>query len=322
MGVGSIPHVGAVIVVSLGCETVDAERVAREIAAHGKPAHLIRIQEHGGTRKAAAAGTELARRLCSELARMERFETPIDQLVVGVECGGSDGYSGLSANPAVGVASDLLVAAGATVVFSETTECLGAEHLLARQAATPEIATQIVDLVRRVEKELELGAGSNLNDITPGNLAGGLTTIEEKSLGCIRKAGTTPIQEVIGYGERPSRRGLIMMDTPGQDLESVTALVAGGAQIIVFTTGRGTPTGSVAVPVLKVCSNTPAFEAMREDLDLDTGTVLTGSEALHAAGSRIFDEIAAVSSGKLVAAELGGHREFAVRRGGTACVVY
>lgn len=322
IGTGANPNVGAVVVVSLGCETVDAERVVREIAAHGKPAELVRIQERGGTKRAAEVGAGVAARLRADLAGAGRGAAPLSKLIVGVECGASDGQSGLSANPVTGVAADLLVKAGATVVFSETTECLGAEHLLALQAETPEIGRQIVAVVRRVESELERGAGSDLNDITPGNVAGGLSTIEEKSLGCIRKAGTAPIREVIAYGERPSRTGLILMDTPGQDLESVTALVAGGAQIVVFTTGRGTPTGAAAAPVLKVCSNTPTFQRLRDDLDLDAGTVLSGQETLAEAGERLFREIVAVASGKPVAAELGGHYEFAVRRGGSACIVY
>ncbi len=321
-GFGRNPNVGAVILVSLGCETVSAERVAGEIARSGKPVELVVIQRDGGSAASIRKGRRIARRLARRLESEARVEIPVNQLTVGVECGASDAFSGLSANPAAGVMSDILVRCGGTVVLSETTEMIGAEHILVGQARSEDVGRALLGIVHRTEGELAQIGGSPLGDITPGNIEGGLSTIEEKSLGCIRKAGTSPIQEVVGYGYAPSARGLVVMDTPGHDIESMTGMVAGGAQVIVFTTGRGTPTGNPIAPVIKVASNSLVARSLPDVIDVHAGDVLEGSSSLDATGIRIFEHLLAVASGRLTFSEKMGHREFALRRHGTVCTLY
>jgi len=211
------------------------------------------------------------------------------------------------------VASDLVVKAGGTVILSEVPEFIGAEHLLAARAADPSIAAQIVEAVLRREQEANrMGVDMRGSQPTPGNMAGGLTTIEEKSLGTISKGGSTPIREFLRYAYRPTQRGLVIMDTPGNDPESVTAMAAGGAQVVVFTTGRGSPTGCPIAPVVKVASNSAMYHRLRDDMDLDAGTMISAGESLVSVGQRIFDEIVAAASGKQTAAETWGHKEFAI----------
>jgi len=205
------------------------------------------------------------------------------------------------------------LAEGGTVILSETTEMIGAEHVLAKRAAAPEIARQVKALVRGREREIRaLGDSLMGGNPSPGNLAGGITTLEEKSLGCIYKAGRGAIQEVLEFGQRPSRRGLVIMDTPGNDVESLTGMAAGGAQIGLFTTGRGSPVGCAFMPVLKVASNTPMFERMRPNMDINAGTILDGSESLRSVGERIFNAIVEVASGRKTKAEALGYQDFVV----------
>ncbi len=308
----SHPNVGAVLLIGLGCESIPTIEMAEELAGRGIIVQRLTIQEEGGSLTTYERGLGIARELLQEVSNARREPISLSELTVGVECGGSDAWSGVTANPAVGVASDLVVAAGGTVILSETPEFIGAEHLLAARAASPEVARQILEIVaRREEGVRRMGVDMRGANPTPGNIAGGLTTIEEKSLGTISKGGSSPIQEVVGYARRPTRRGLVIMDTPGNDLQSVTAIVAGGAQVVVFTTGRGTPTGNPIAPVIKVATNTPMYERLRDDIDVNAGTVLAG-ESLADVGRRIFEEIVAVASGRQPAAEIWGHREFAI----------
>jgi altronate dehydratase large subunit len=219
----------------------------------------------------------------------------------------------VTANPAVGVAGDRVVRSGGTVILSEVTEFIGAEHLLEARSATPEIARQIAEAtLRREAAARRLGVDMRGGQPSPGNIAGGLTTIEEKSLGAIAKGGSTAVREFVGYAHRPSTRGLVVMDTPGSDPESVAAMVAGGAQVVIFTTGRGSPTGCPIAPVIKVCSNSATYRRLSEDIDLDAGTIVEAGEPLADTGRRIFEEIMAVANGKQTAAEAWGHREFAI----------
>jgi altronate dehydratase large subunit len=312
-GTATHPNVGAVLLVGLGCETIDTRPLADEVAATGKPAGCLLIQDEGGTRPAVARGVELAQALWGQ-ARIAARE-PIDpsELIVGTECGGSDGFSGISANPAVGAAADRLTESGGTVILSEVTEFIGAEHILARRARDAATASALVGLIERREREAA-AAGVDLMgaQINPGNFEGGLTTPEEKSLGTILKGGSGPLQEVIAYAQRPSSRGLVVMDTPGEDVESMTGMVAGGAQIIVFTTGRGTPTGNAIAPVIKVASHSALYRRWAEDIDVDAGSILDGRESIGAAGQRIFDWLCAVVNGQLTCSEELGHREFAI----------
>jgi altronate dehydratase large subunit len=306
------PNVGAVLLIGLGCETMPTVEMSHELREQGVTLQHLLIQEVGGSRAAVERGVSLARELLQEAAGARREPVPVSKLMVGVECGGSDAWSGVTANPAVGVAADLLVALGGTVVLSEVTEFIGAERLLAARAASPEVAQRILAAVARREAVTkELGVDLRGAQPSPGNMAGGLTTIEEKSLGAIAKGGTAPVREFLAYGQRPTAQGLVVMDTAGNDLESVTAMVAGGAQVILFTTGRGSPVGNPIAPVIKVASNTPVYKRLLDDMDLNAGTVIAG-EPLNEVGRRIFELLLAVAEGTSTAAEQWGHREFAI----------
>jgi altronate dehydratase large subunit len=312
-GFAGHPNVGAVLLVGLGCETMPGAEIERALVADGVRCRRLSIQEEGGSRATLSRGLAIVRELLEETALTQREPVSLAELIVGVECGGSDGWSGVTANPAVGAASDMIVQAGGTVILSEVTEFIGAEHLLAARSATPEIARRIADAtLGREAAARRLGVDMRGAQPSPGNIAGGLTTIEEKSLGAIAKGGSMPIREFVSYAHRPSTRGLVVMDTPGSDPESVTAMVAGGAQIVVFTTGRGAPTGCPIAPVIKVCSNSPTYRRLGDDMDVDAGTIVEKGETPAEVGSRIFQEIIAVAEGKQTAAEAWGHREFAI----------
>jgi altronate dehydratase large subunit len=252
---------------------------------------------------------------CANYVPAEREDISLSQLIVGTECGGSDAWSGVTANPALGVASDRLVDLGATVVLAETTELIGAEHLIARRAETTALSEAILGIVERYERELaDIGEDIRGAQPTVGNMAGGLTTIEEKSLGAAKKAGSRPIRAVVEFAEQIEPcAGVVVMDTPGHDIEQMTGMIAGGSQIVVFTTGRGTPTGSAIAPVIKVATNTPMFERLRSDIDLDAGLILAG-ESLDDVGGRLAETIIAVASGDLVSAERRGAHDFALSR--------
>lgn len=307
------PNVGAAILIGLGCETMPTVEMGEKLAAQGLTVVRLTIQEEGGTRATYHKALEIANELLQDLRRAQREPIPLSELIVGLECGGSDAWSGITANPAVGVASDLLVAAGGTVILSETTEFIGAEHVLAARAADEAVGAKIVTFTRGREADAaRMGVDMRGSQPTPGNIAGGLTTIEEKSLGAIAKGGSTIVQEAIPYAYRPTRRGLIVMDTPGNDPESVTAMVAGGAQIVVFTTGRGSPAGCPIAPVIKVATNSAMYRRLADDMDVDAGTIIEAGEPLASVGRRIFDEIVAVANGKQTAAEIWGAKEFAI----------
>jgi len=317
IGFGTNPNVGAAVVVSLGCETVSAEEIASAISASGKPVELVRIQSDGGVWGAAVKGISAAEKLLRKLKEQRRVRCGLSELVVATECGGSDGYSGISANPAVGVTSDMIVDGGGTVILSEVTEMIGAEHILAERAVDRKVAEDILRVVSTAARRFELSSERGGIYITPGNIEGGLTTIEEKSLGCIHKGGTSPVSEVVGYAERPSRKGLVIMDTPGYDVASVTGMVAGGAQLVLFTTGRGTPTGCPIAPVIKISSNTKTYEAMGHDIDINAGTIIDGVETIGDVGRRIFEMVIEVASGRMiVSSENYRYQEFAIAETG------
>ena len=316
VGFGAHPNVRAVVLVSLGCETTPVQEVYEKIRASGKPVEVVEIQKEGGVREALDRALEGARRFLYEAEDDLREDVPLSELTVALECGGSDAYSGISANPAVGEFSDMLVAEGGTVILSETSELVGAEHVLAGRAASPDVRKALLEVVRRAERELALSSpDADGLYLAPGNVEGGLTTIEEKSLGCAYKAGSSRIIEVVEYGRRPSGRGgVVVMDTPGYDVASITGMVAGGAQVVVFTTGRGTPTGCPIAPVVKVCSNTPTFLRLSEDMDINAGTVVDGKKSIREVGERIFREVLRVASGGRTKSEDWPYQEFAVAR--------
>jgi len=313
-GLGKNPNAHSALIVSLGCEVIDAEKLADEIAKTGKEVEVVSIQEEGGTLRAVEKGTRIVRRMSEEMSREKRKSADVSELIVSTECGGSDWTSGIAANPSVGAAMDRIVEEGGTVILSETTEFIGAEHLLAKRGASPEISEKILEIVRKYEEEvMKMGVDIRGAQPSPGNIKGGLTTIEEKSLGAIHKGGHSKIVEVVEYAEKPTKKGLVIMNTPGYDVESVTGMVAGGSQIVVFTTGRGSPTGNPIAPVIKVTGNPRTYERMKDNIDINAGKVLEGC-SISEVGEEIFEEILRVASGKLTKAEILGHDEIGIWR--------
>ena len=244
-----------------------------------------------------------------------RTPAPISAINLGLECGGSDAYSGITANPALGVASDKLVEQGATSILAETMEILGAEHLLAKRAITPAVGQQIIDVVARYEKSITY-EGIDIRGAQPsrGNIEGGLSTLEEKSLGAAKKAGNAQFTGVLDFADQPTKAGLYFMDTPGHDIEQLTAFAAAGVNITVFTTGRGTPTGSAVMPTIKVATNTQMANALADLIDMNSGTIADGTQTLEENGQQIYELIIKVANGQLTKAEIGGHHEFNLSR--------
>lgn len=309
------PNVGGVVLMDLGCEKTNLAKVEqyllkREQSFH-KPVAKIGIQDVGGTEAAIAQGLKEVELMLPEVNRARREEVSVSELVMGVKCGGSDGFSGISANPALGRAADLLVRSGGTVLITEVPEFCGAEHLIAQRAKDAETGRAIYRMVDWYkEYASKFGAVLNQNP-SPGNIAGGLLNITIKSLGAMSKAGTTRVEGVIEYAETPKERGLHLMQGPGYDQESTPGLVAAGATVVVFTTGRGTTIGNAIAPVIKLASNTPVFERMSRDLDLSAGGVIDGTETIDEVGARVFEHVRRVASGEVKAkAEEHKHREF------------
>mgnify|MGYP001125009699 CR=1 FL=1 len=310
VGLGKNPNVASTLIVSLGCEGVSADNVVNEIAKTEKRAEKIVIQELGGFTRSVETGVKLAKDMVLEALRKRRTETDLGNLIVGLKCGASDATSGLTANPAVGVCTDLLVAENATVVAAETTEVMGAEHILAKRAVSEAVAKRILEIVEETETRAKSrGVDMRGSQPTPGNIAGGLTTIEEKSLGAICKAGTSPIQSVLEYGMPPKKKGLHLMDTPGSEIYVLPALAAAGAQVILFTTGRGAPQGFPTVPTIKICGNHETCLKMNEHIDVNVSGILYGDESVRSAGHKILSFLLEVASGELTKAELTGFTE-------------
>ncbi|MCL4351559.1 MAG: UxaA family hydrolase [Firmicutes bacterium] len=278
--------------------------------------HLITLQKAGGTRRAADQITQAAKQYLAEAQDLKRQPAPLEKLILATECGGSDACSGLSANPSLGHASDLVIRAGGTSILAETTGLIGAEKILADRAIKPSVGEQLFQTVYHAEHaSMRMGVDMRGAQPAPGNIEGGITTIEEKSLGCVHKGGNSPLVDVIDYAERPRSHGLVVMDTPGHDVMQLVGMAAAGAQVIVFTTGRGTPTGSAIVPVIKMSTRTALKQDLSELIDIDAGPVVDGYLTVAEIGWQLFRKIIAVANGERVSAERLGHREFGIFQG-------
>ena len=325
VGFANHPNVAAYVLVGLGCEVSFASHIVethdlvalggvRGNGAKAEPARprVLNIQEQGGITRTVEAAVAAVNQLLPEANTWTRTEQPAAKINLAMECGGSDGNSGVTANPALGVAADLIVAQGGTAVLGETTEIYGAEHLLTRRAVTRAVGEKLLERIKWWEWYAGVFGAELNNNPSPGNKRGGLTTIYEKSLGALAKAGSTALVDVVGYAERVDTPGLVFMDTPGFDPPCTTGLIAGGSNVLVFTTGRGSVLGLKPTPCIKVATNTPMFERMSDDMDLNAGTILEG-EPVEAAGRRLFELILDVASGLNTKSERSGvgEEEFA-----------
>lgn len=315
-GFGKNPNVGGSLVIGLGCEGIQAKIVRDEIAKSGKPVEMLIIQEEGGTTGAVAEGIKLANGIWEKIKDLPTEEFPMSEIIIGLECGGSDPTSGLASNPTIGYASDYVVNEGGSSILSETTEVIGAEHIMVKRFPESE-QEKFLFMVKRIEdKAIAIGEDLRGSQPTPGNIEGGLSTIEEKSLGCMFKAGYSDFKGTLEYSEAVpyDNKGLYFMDTPGEDIDSITGMLAGGAQIILFTTGRGTPTGSAIAPVIKITGNPDTYKKMTENIDINAGKIVTGENTLEEVGKELVDMIYRVGNGELTKAEILGHEEFGIYR--------
>jgi altronate hydrolase len=308
------PNIGAYLVLGLGCETGQASFLANnygltQLQVPGRedqPLPLIlNIQDVGGVAKTVDRAVGILKEMLPEANRVERVPIPVSEIILGTNCGGSDGYSGATANPALGFASDLLVAHGGTTILAETPEIHGGEHLLTRRAVSRSVGEKLVERIEWWRHYTGMFGVQIDNNPSVGNKQGGLTTIYEKSLGAIAKAGTTALREVYRYAEPVTEKGLVVMDTPGFDPASVTGLIAGGANMVVFTTGRGSCFGCKPVPSIKVATNTPMYERMIDDMDINAGRIIDGA-SLEEVGREIFEKIIAVAGGEPTKSESQG----------------
>lgn len=310
-GVLDHPNVGAAVILGLGCEDnqVDNYPPTDRLA-------VLTLQESGGTRLTVEAARREIAKMMEALAGEERVEIPVSKLVLGLNCGGSDSFSGITANPALGACSDMLAALGGTAVLAETPEIFGAEHLLVRRARNRQVAEKLLACIRDYKDYLNRFGESFDDNPSPGNKEGGITNILEKSLGAVAKAGTSPLMDVVGYAERISSPGFLFMNTPGYDPVSLAGLAAGGVNLIAFTTGRGSAIGFPTIPVLKIVTNVATWERMRENMDVNAGAIADGDKSIQEVGEEIFNLLLRVASGERTAAERFGHKEFVPWRTG------
>ncbi|ATW23464.1 UxaA family hydrolase [Candidatus Formimonas warabiya] len=311
-GLGSHPNVHSAVVVSLEPKT--AWHIAERIEKTGRPVEVIALEDEG-TIMATYKGVRAAGKLIAMATEESKVEYPLSELVIGLECGGSDSSSGIIANPVIGLLSDQYIDIGATVILSETVEWMGAEHLLAKRAVTAELGRKIIDAVKWYE-DYALSVGIDIlgTNPAPDNIAGGLTTIEEKALGAIKKGGSKEIKELVQCGYKPSKKGLILMDAPPPGVENTTAIVAGGAHIVLFATGRGNPIGNPVVPTVKITANPFTMEKLPDNIDVDLSPALTGIETLEEAAARLNLEVGKFINGKFSKTEIFGDLEVSVTR--------
>ncbi|KQT52525.1 MULTISPECIES: UxaA family hydrolase [unclassified Aureimonas] len=298
------PNFGAILMIGLGCETNQISFITQKYGLEEGPLlRTMTIQQLGGTRKTVEIASSIINEMLPTVNAAERTTQPLSGLKLALECGGSDGYSGISANPALGYVSDLLVRNGGTAVLAETPEIYGAEHLLTRRASTPAVAEKLMQRIAWWQDYTTRHGAELNNNPSHGNKAGGLTTILEKSLGAVAKGGSMPLEAVYEYAEIIDKPGFVFMDTPGYDPVAVTGQIAGGCNMLIFTTGRGSVSGWKPVPTIKVATNTEMFEHMDEDMDLDCGGIITGNDTIEAAGQRMFEKLLAVASGERTLSE-------------------
>ncbi len=300
------PNVGGVVLVGLGCEISNTKNLSPLIKGAAKPIEIFNVQEDGGSLQTAKKAAAAARGMLARIGNQPRAPASWDNLLVSMECGGSDAMSGVTANVAMGAVADWLVEKGATVIFGENTEMIGTAHVLTRRAKNERVARQIEEMIDRAEK-LTKDVMGNLSSlvISPGNMDGGMSTIAEKSMGCIIKGGTTTINQVVDYGEMPTEKGLILQDGPGYDGDSMAGLTASGSQLMFFSTGRGTPAGFPILPVIKVASNSRIYQAMKDDMDINAGSLVEG-KALDKLRADMVDLMIRVINGEKTKAEANG----------------
>jgi altronate hydrolase len=305
------PNVSAAIILGLGCETNQIDHYLGQNAPKSDRLAGLTLQTSGGTRGTVEAARKQIGHFIEQAAAERRTEVPASKIVLGLNCGGSDSFSGITANPALGFCSDLLAELGGTPVLAETTEIFGAEHLLVKRARNREVAEKLLACIRNYKRYLNRFEGSSFDDNpSPGNKAGGLTNILEKSLGAVAKGGTSPLMEVYEYAERVTQPGFTFMNTPGYDPVSLTGLAAGGCNLIAFTTGRGSAIGFPTIPVIKIATNSATYRGMTENMDINAGAIADGEKSVQQVGREIFDLLIEVASGRRTCAERLGHKEF------------
>ncbi|MEO8025865.1 MAG: altronate dehydratase family protein [Bryobacteraceae bacterium] len=312
-GVLDHPNVSAAIILGLGCEVNQIDHYLGVAAGNAPRADRIvgmTLQTSGGTRATVEAARREIAKMIDRASAEERVDSPASKIILGLNCGGSDSFSGITANPALGYCSDLLARIGAAAVLAETTEIFGAEHLLVRRARSREVADNLLTHVRNYKAYLTKWGGSFNDNPSPGNKEGGLTTILEKSLGAIAKAGTSTLNEVVDYAGRVSGPGFVFMNTPGYDPVSLTGLAAGGVNLIAFTTGRGSAIGFPTVPVIKIATNSSTFRRMQDNMDINAGRIADGDSTVAQVGQEIFDMVLRAASGERTCSERLGHKEF------------
>ncbi len=309
-GVLAHPNVSAAIILGLGCEVNQIDHYLGPNAPRSSRLVGMTLQSSGGTTGALAAARREIHTLMESAAGEQRTEIPASKIVLGLNCGGSDSFSGITANPALGICCDMLASMGAAAVLAETTECFGAEHLLVRRARNRQVAERFLGFIKSYKEYLVRFGGSFNDNPSPGNKDGGLTNILEKSLGAAAKAGSSPMMDAVDYAERITSPGFVFMNTPGYDPVSLTGLAAGGCNLIAFTTGRGSAIGFPTIPVIKIATNSNTYRRMRDNMDINAGVIADGEESIEAVGQQIFDTVLRVASGEKTCAERLGHKEF------------
>jgi altronate dehydratase large subunit len=307
-GLGKNPNIAGVLVVGMGCESITAEYLAEEISKTKKMVEYLVVLDEGGLMAALPKGAKFLDRMLHEASQIKRVPCGLEHLTLGIKCGLTDTTSGISSNPATGIVADRVIESGGTVIFGETPEVIGAEHILAKRVASPEVGEKLYRVVNKCEERVK-ASGMDIRGANPapGNIAGGITTIEEKSLGAIKKGGGKTLQGVLGYGEIPEGKGLFFMDGPGRTPEALTGLSGAGAQIIIFSTGGGSPAGSLVSPVIKVTGNPRTAQRLEDHIDVDVSSVTKGEDTLEKAGKRIFQELLNVAAGKATKSETLGY---------------